>query len=441
MIILQNANLISLYPPSVEFNVDVVIEGSEITARGSNIASGYRQDKVIDCTGKYVTPGFVCSHNHFYSVLARGILAGIKPSGDFIGILKNLWWKLDRALDEESLFYSGTIGALEAIKCGTTSVLDHNASPSFIKGSLSTLRECFIKTGLRGILCYEVTDRNGNSGALEGIEESVEFIRSLECQGNKEKEFQLIEGAIGAHALFTLSNRTLSMLSEAVNETKRGIHIHAAEDNYDASYSHHYHDLDIAERLEKSGLLNEKAILAHGVHLGLNEVELINAHKSFLVHNARSNMNNSVGYSDKLKSVDNLALGTDGIGSDMLEELKAAFYKSSDAKAGISLDSLLKALQNGNRILESYFNRSFGKVEEGFAADLVILNYDSPTPLLPENIGGHLIFGISSRNVETVIINGKIVLEDRNFPFDTKPLYEHARGQAEKLWKKIIDLN
>lgn len=441
MILLKNANVISFYPPSVKNNIDVLIEGSEITAAGSNIAPDNSQARVIDCTGKYVSPGLVCSHNHFYSVLARGIMAGIKPSRDFIGILKNLWWRLDRALDEESLYYSGVIGALEAIKCGTTSVIDHNASPSFIKGSLDTLKESFLKAGLRGILCYEVTDRNGKTGTLEGIEESVEFIGKLKCLKQEEERSRLIEGAIGAHALFTLSDRSLRMLSETVRETARGIHIHAAEDRYDVAYSHHYHDLDIAERLENSGLLNEKAILAHGVHLGQNDIDLINRSGSFLVHNPRSNMNNSVGYSDKLKSVDNLALGTDGIGSDMLEELKTAFYKSSDAGADFSLDGLLKALQNGNLILNKYFERNFGKIEKGFAADLVVFNYQSPTPLLSENLGGHIIFGLSSKNVETVIINGRIVLEEGSFPFDTSPFYEKARLQAERLWKKIREIN
>lgn len=440
MIILKNANVINLYPPQVENNLDVVIKGNKVASKGHYTQQETRDVKVIDCSGKYVCPGLVCSHNHFYSVLARGILAGIRPSKDFTGILKNLWWKLDGALDKESLYYSGITGALEAIKCGTTAVIDHNASPSFIKGSLSTLMSCFMEAGLRGILCYEVTDRNGKPGALEGLEESVEFIESLDCGGLQDKEGRLIEGAIGAHALFTLSNETLKMLQEAVSRTNRGIHIHAAEDGFDSSYSHCYYDLDIAERLESFGLLNEKAILAHGVHLNKSELELINKHNSFLVHNPRSNMNNSVGYSDKLNLIDNLALGTDGIGSDMLEELKMGFFKSSDAKSPLTINRLLQALQNGNLILEGYFGSYFGKVEQGFTADLVIFNYDSPTPVVSDNLAGHLIYGLSSDNVETVIINGQIVLESGEFPFDTSQIYEKARNHASRLWERIKEV-
>ncbi|HEX2865578.1 MAG TPA: putative aminohydrolase SsnA [Ignavibacteriales bacterium] len=436
MIILKNANVMSFYPPSVENNMDVVIDENEILASGRNISGDYPEGRIIHCDGKYVSPGLVCSHNHFYSVLARGILADIKPPKDFTGILKNLWWRLDRALDEESLYSSGIVGALEAIKCGTTSVIDHNASPSFIKGSLSVLKECFLETGLRGILCYEATDRNGKDKASEAIEESVDFIRQL-CGKPGEESKRLVEGAIGAHAQFTLSDGTLKLLSEAVSETRKGLHIHAAEDKYDSSYSHHFYGLDIAERLEKFGLLNEKSIIAHGIYLSESEIDILNRHRSFLVHNPRSNMNNSVGYSDKLRLADNLALGTDGIGSDMLEELKTGFYKSSDAKGNISLDSLLKALQNGNLILQNYFNRSFGKIEKGFTADIVVFNYNPPTPIVSENLGGHLAFGFSSANVETVIINGNIVLEKGEFRFDISPFYERARIQAEKLWRKI----
>ncbi|MCU7494370.1 MAG: putative aminohydrolase SsnA [Ignavibacteria bacterium] len=439
MIVLKNANVISFYPPLLEKNKTIVIEGNKIVDKSDIPLSKQERGRVIDCSGKYVSPGLVCSHNHFYSVLARGILANISPSKDFTGVLKNLWWRLDKALDEESLFYSAITGALEAIQCGTTSVIDHSASPCCIRGSLSILRSAFLEAGLRGILCYEVTERNGRNGALEGLEESLEFIKSLDCRSLQEKETALLEGAIGAHALFTLGNDTLKLIGEALDKTKRGLHIHVAEDRFDASYSRHFFNMDIVERLEAFGLLNEKSILAHGVHLGENEIETINKHDSFLVHNPRSNMNNSVGYMDKLKLVANPALGTDGLGSDMIEEFKAAFYKSSDAKAGLSPEFFLKALQNGNRILKRYFGRNFGRIEKGYEADLVIFNYHSPTPVASENLAGHMAFGFSRGNVETVIINGSITLENGSFPFDTEPLYRKARLEAQRLWKKITD--
>src|ERR1035437_6334839 len=300
MLIIKNATLINFHPSAVTQNVDIVINDNIITEVGKGISARYKADKVIDLQGKLVSPGIVCSHNHFYSMLARGIMAKIKPSGDFISVLQNLWWRLDRALDEESLYYSGLTGALEAIKAGTTSVIDHNASPSFIKGSLNLLKKSFEQIGLRGILAYEVTDRNGERCMLEGVDESVEFINQVNKEKKSNPSQHLVEAAFGGHAPFTLNNYTLKLISEKLQGTHRGIHFHVAEDSYDVSHSHHKFGRSEERRVEDANLLNDKAILVHGVYLNDNDIDIINAHDAFLVHNTRSNMNNSVGYMHKL---------------------------------------------------------------------------------------------------------------------------------------------
>jgi len=436
MIILKNATIVQFYPTNVTIGFDVVIENEFIKAVGKNISEKYNAEKIIDASNKIVAPGFVCAHNHFYSALARGILAEIKPSPDFISILKNLWWRLDRALDEESLYYSGLIGALEAIKCGTTSVIDHHASPSFIKGSLALLQKSFEQVGLRGILAYEITDRNGLSGMHEGIEESALFLQKIQNE-KVENKLELIESAVGGHAPFTLNEAALQHIAEIIAATKSGIHLHVAEDEYDSSFSHHHYGKDILERLEDYNLLNEKAMLVHGVHLTNNDLEILNRHDAFLIHNPRSNMNNSVGYMNKLHKVKNLGIGTDGIGANMFEETKFAFFKNQEAKGKLSYSDFLKILQNGNELLHRYFNHSFGEIEEGNAADVVLLDYQAPTPLQSENLAGHFLFGFSSRDVETVIVNGRIVYEERRFPFEVSSIYNEAQKAAKKLWSKM----
>ena len=440
MIVLKNATLINFHPSTVTPDVDIVIENNTITEMGQGISFRFHADKVIDLKGKLVSPGIVCSHNHFYSMLARGIMANIKPSGDFISVLRNLWWRLDRALDEESLYYSGLTGALEAIKAGTTSVIDHNASPSFIKGSLNLLKKSFEQIGLRGILAYEVTDRNGEIGMLEGVDESVDFINQVNKEKKSNPSQHLVEAAFGGHAPFTLNDYTLKLISEKLQGTHKGIHFHVAEDSYDVSPSHHNYGKDIMKRLEDAHLLNDKAILVHGVYLNDNDIDIINAHDAFLVHNTRSNMNNSVGYMHKLNQVKNGALGTDGIGSNMFDESKFAFFKNADAKGKISMDDIFRLLDNGNTILSRYFDKKFGRIEQGYVADLVIYDYCAPTPLLSENLQGHLVFGFESHDVETVIVNGKIVYENRAFPFDTAEIYAKSKEAAKKLWSKMDSL-
>ena len=441
MLILKNATVVQFQPAAVQSGWDIVIDGTEIVAAGPSASAKYTGDRTIDMAGAVVMPGIVCSHNHFYSGLARGIMANIKPSPDFVSVLANLWWRLDRAIDEEILYYSGMVCSLEALKCGTTAVIDHHASPAFIEGSLKVLKDTFTATGLRGITCFETTDRNGGIDEVEaGVRENVEFAHLCDRDKQAGGSAHLVEAMIGGHAPVTLPDEALALMGEAVRQTGRGVHVHVAEDRYDVSYSHHKYGKDIIERLAHFGLLTNKAIFAHGVYLSDHDIQLINDHDSWLVHNARSNMNNNVGYNYKIPQYKNFALGTDGMGSDMWEELKFAYFKHKDTAGPLWPDSFLRYLYNGNTILERYFGAKFGQIAPGYKADLTILDYNSPTPLVADNIGGHIAFGLDSRDVKTVIVNGQIVLENGEFPFDVRPLYAKARQAAARLWDNMDKL-
>ncbi|EFF8144380.1 TPA: molybdopterin-dependent oxidoreductase FAD-binding subunit [Escherichia coli] len=246
MLILKNVTAVQLHPAKVQEGVDIAIENDVIVAIGDALTQRYPDASYKEMHGRIVMPGIVCSHNHFYSGLSRGIMANIAPCPDFISTLKNLWWRLDRALDEESLYYSGLICSLEAIKSGCTSVIDHHASPAYIGGSLSTLRDAFLKVGLRAMTCFETTDRNNGIKELqEGVEENIRFARQIDEAKKAATEPYLVEAHIGAHAPFTVPDAGLEMLREAVKATGRGLHIHAAEDLYDVSYSHHWYGKDL----------------------------------------------------------------------------------------------------------------------------------------------------------------------------------------------------
>ena len=423
-------------PPRVWNNIDIVIEGSEIVDAGQGIASKYKADKVIDGSDKLTYPGLVCSHHHYYSGLSRGVLAEIGPTPDFVSTLKNLWWRMDRALDEESTYYSGIISSIDAIKAGTTAVIDHHASPSYITGSLSTIKRGFEDSGLRGMTCYEVTDRNGLDQMREGVEENIRFAKEIDGEIASGKE-HLVDAHIGGHAPCTIIDEGMEMIANAVKSTGRGLHLHVAEDRYDVSQSHLVYRQDIVKRLDSFGMLDEKTILVHGIYLSLEEIEILNSRNGFLVHNARSNMNNNVGYNERLSQYKNLALGTDGIGANMYEELKFAYFKHKDAGGPLWPGDYLKFLANGNKLLERNFGAKFGRLEKGYKADLVIADYLSPSPLVEENIGGHMVFGMTSTDVETVIINGRLVMENREFPFDVREIYSKAAAAAKRVWENM----
>ncbi len=448
MLLFEGVRIISFAPQAVSEPVDVAVDGARILEVGSALAARYPK-ALRERAPAYVSPGLVCAHNHFYSALARGLTVEILPSRDFAQQLAHLWWRLDRSLDESITRSSALAGAADAVMSGVTAVVDHHASPELIDGSLSVLREGFETVGLRGVLCYETTDRNGKEGAGRGVRENIRFAREVDGLRSEGRE-PLVEAAIGAHAGFTLEEDTLSALGEAVRSTGRGLHTHAAEDRYDASDSRHRFGADLAVRLDRAGCLNPKSIVAHGLYLTREEMELLNEREVFLAHNARSNMNNGVGYNTLLPGYRYSVLGTDGIGSDMLEEAAFAFFKHRDAGGLLWPPDFLAMLDRGNRILDRYFGRAegskgdagggalrFGRVEAGYAADLVFWDYDPPTPLLGDNLGGHIMFGMTSRSVRSVMVNGRFVVRDRIPQFDAQGIYAEARVQTRRLWRRM----
>ena len=439
-ILIKNITIMETRPPfRITENADVVITGSVIEKAGKNAGDGVDSAKVIDGSGKILIPGNICAHHHYYSGLSRGMLISAGPQTDFIQVLKEWWWRLDRALDEESVYYSSLICSMEAVRQGTTGIVDHHASPSFIRGSLSAIAKGMEDVGVHGVTCYEVTDRNrGLEEVREGVEENVRFARETDERIEKGEDV-LTDAMIGGHAPFTLPDAALEMMAEAVNETGRGMHLHVAEDKYDSVWSHHLHNEDIMKRLDRYSLLHDNTLLVHGVALSGEEVSLLNERGCFLAHNARSNMNNHVGYFPYLKDVKKLVIGTDGCGGNMFEELKLAFFKHKDVGGPWWPADFLEALSRNNELLESAFRHRarFGRIEPGYKADLVILSYNPPTPLRSENAAGHFVWGMCSGDVESTIVNGKLLYENRAFTMlDEKRIFAEARRAAERVWAK-----
>ncbi|MEI6357525.1 MAG: amidohydrolase family protein, partial [Verrucomicrobiota bacterium] len=370
MILFENMQLISWNPPAVTGPLDVVAAGSgkdapgtatgqarRILAVGTGLAARYPDAKRV-ASGGYLSPGLVLSHTHLYSALARGMMVSIKPSKDFAQQLAHLWWRLDRAIDLPILESSGLAGLADAAFCGVTAVVDHHAGPEAIDGSLSVLRGAYETIGLRGLLCYETTDRNGMEGARAGIAENVRFAREIDAERAAGRR-PLVDGAIGGHAGFTVGEETLGALGDAVRSTGRGIHIHLGEDKYDAVDSRHRFGADLVARMDAAGCLGPKSIVGHGVWLTESEVETVNARDAFLAHNARSNMNNAVGYNALLARFNNVILGTDGMSADLLEEFKFAVFRHRETAGPWWPDNFLACMDRGNRLLERYFATDF----------------------------------------------------------------------------------
>ena len=450
MIVFEQVRVISFEPPAVSEPMDVVVAGRGELALGGGKAGPVEPGSIVETgtglaatypgatrvRGSYLSPGLVCGHTHLYSALARGMMVDIAPSKDFAQQLQHLWWRLDRAIDLPILEASALAGCADAAFSGVTSLVDHHAGPEAIDGSLSVLRTAYEEVGIRGLLCYETTDRNGREGALAGVRENVRFAKEID-EAKRRGERPLVDGAIGGHAGFTVGEETLEELADAVKSTGRGLHIHLGEDKFDAVDSRYRFGADLAARFEKAGLLGPKSIVGHGVWLTEGEVEILNATNTFLAHNARSNMNNSVGYNNLLPRFANVVLGTDGMSTDMLEEFKFACFRHREAGGPWWPGDFLKVLDRGNRLMERYLGAAFGRVIAGAKADLVLWDYDPPTPLVGGNIAGHLAFGLSSRSVRSVMVDGEFVVKDREAVFDAAKIAETARRESLRLWKRM----
>jgi putative selenium metabolism protein SsnA len=440
--LLKSALLVTLDQPAIEL-ADIRIEGGRITERGAGLEPR-PGDETIDLGGSLVMPGMVCAHTHLYSALARGMPAPPRVPSNFREILELIWWRLDLALDEETIYWSAMAGALDAARTGTTCLFDHHASPSHITGSLDIVREAVEKVGLRGVLCYEVTDRGGDEKRDEGLEESRAFLESIRSSlsanskgEEKDGRASLFRGMVGAHASFTLTDSSLGECAELMREYDAGIHIHVAEDRCDTDDARSKYGIGPVERLDRIGAINDRSILAHGVHLSERDIEIARSHGVWFAHNPRSNMNNQVGYAPVTDFGNRVVIGTDGIGADMFEEARVAFFKGRDEHTSLVADDWMRALANNQRIASNVFGVELGSLAAGAAADLIVLDYQSPTPVTADNLAWHLAFGLSSASVRSVMVNGKFIIRDRLSPVDNHDVYGQIRKASEKLWGRL----
>ncbi len=418
--LLKHGVVATLDPPRVE-TADLRIEGDRIAERGPALTPAPGED-VLHLEGALVLPGLVNAHTHLYSALARGMPGPKDPPRSFVEILERVWWRLDRALDEESVYLSGLVGAIEAARSGTTLLFDHHASPSFIRGSLDTLRRATEEVGLRSVLCYETTDRNGLEGRDAGIAENRGFLASGPTA--------LTRGTVGAHASFTLSDESLDSLADTVRDAGSSLHVHVAEDRADVDDSRRRCGAGVVERFRRHGLLVRRTILVHGVHLGEAELQDAQSVGAWLVHCPRSNMNNGVGHAPTA-AFRRAALGTDGLDEDVLAEARAAFLGMRDTGRQGALAATFEMLAGGHRLADAFFGLPLGKLDARAPADLVVLDYRPPTPLEAGNLAGHLLFGLDRSHVRSTMVAGRFVLRDRRVTtVDEAAVFARARRAA-----------
>ena len=423
--------------PAVLADGGVAWEGDRVVAvdRMTALRALYPEAEVMDARGGLILPGFVNLHHHFYSALARGLDPGFQPRG-FGELLEGLWWRLDRSLDEQAVRVSARLTLADCIRCGCTTVFDHHASPRFIAGSLDVIADEVAAAGLTAVLCYEASDRNGHDEAIAGVEENADF-----C--GRHLAHPTIRGVMGLHASFTVSDETLAATAR-LRPAGSGVHLHVAEDPLDARVSTALYGSGPVQRLEAAGLLDGQALLAHGIHLTADELDRIAAAGAVLIHNPESNANNGVGRLDVVaahRAGCRVALGTDGMGSSMLAALRFAFLAQRaayrDPRIGFEVHpSLLAATSRaaGHSLGEPLL----GDLTAGAPADIAVIDAPPPTPIEPENVFGHLVYGAAHAPVRHTVARGKVLMRDFELlTVDLEETAREARGIAPRVWERF----
>ena len=386
--------------------------------------------------GRVITAPLVNFHDHIYSRLAKG-LPTLGPQDNFHNVLKNLWWKLDKALDEEMIRASAEMAVMESIRNGVTYIFDHHASPLAVKNSLTTISSVLMENNLRGMMCYEISDRDGEDVTRNAFDETMNFISNHRNEN--------IGAFVGLHASFTLKDETLRRVTQIVNSYNMGIHIHLCEDGIDREISLKEYKASPIQRLKANHLLNKKSILSHGIHLTKEDYPAIAREGCAIAYNPDSNLNNSVGLPDFSAVPTSIPIltGTDGMHADIAKSMKQLYLLSRHQKNSFNdaFGWFIKIYFDQLKFVKLYFP-DFTKLQQNDRADFIVWDYIPPTPIDNSNFWGHYIYGILERPVISVAQGGKFLM--RNFEIQTaneseimKNIFKHGKRLHQKFQSMI----
>ena len=411
-------------------HASILIEDEVIKFVGRGFSHMGFEGQILDMKGKTVLPGIINSHTHLYSTLAMGMHPPQKSPKDFVEHLEEIWWKLDRGLDKVSIKASFEAGLMDCIQNGTTTIIDHHASPLFVEGSLDILADLAELLGLNISICFESSDRNGKANFKDELTENIRAIKKY--AGNP-----YIAPRLGLHASFTLSDESLEMVSKALQEFPDcGIHIHVAEDLADEKDAQGRGYRSVIQRLDKFKLLSNQSLIIHGIFMTREDRHILLKHGCKLVHNPTSNANNQVGVleTEIIESMEP-GLGTDGMQNNMLKEAKEGTLVRA-ATESPQVDYLELLFQNNPDIAVKIFGKLVGHIEEESQADLVFYDYDPRTDLNADNFSSHLLFGFEKPS--DVMTRGKFRLRNNQLVgMDEYRIRENARKQSKRLWSAM----
>jgi cytosine/adenosine deaminase-related metal-dependent hydrolase len=380
-------------------------------------------------------PGFVNAHTHLYSALVPlGMPAPDPAPRGFGEILERVWWRLDRALDQRSLRAAARLHVAEALLHGTTTLVDHHESPGFIDGSLDVIADACQELGIRALLCYGATERNGGRDeARRGLAECERFIGA-----NRRPH---VHGMIGLHASFTVSGETLEQAAGLCADLETAMHLHVAEDRLDVEDAERRGATGPLGRVFAAGALPPGSIMAHGVHFERSQVRDAAANRLWIVQNPRSNERNGVGYPAALDASERVALGTDGFPPDMRDEFTALVRLAAVHEPETPRCRIEGRLTAGAELAAEHF----GEME--MASDVVEFATGAPDPRPARGAGRvagrsvpPVVPAVEAAVTRVVVAGHTVVREGRLLTGDLEAIRAEAREEAARLWRRMESL-
>ena len=417
----------SILIKNVLFNdrtIDIYIEGKEIKQIGEGLS--FPADKILDGSRKAVIPGFVNAHTHAAMTLFRGF-------GDDMPLmpwLEQKIWPNEAKMTREDVYWGAKLACLEMIKSGTTTFFDMYQRPRVTADVTEEM-------GLRGIIagvCFDGFDK----GEAEKCKRHNE--RLIQDVDNYSKRVRF---SIGPHAIYTVSGELLKWAHRFAMEHQIPIHLHLAETEGEVKDSLDRFGLTPVRYLYKLGVLSPRLIIAHGIYIDDDELRMLADHEVQVVHNPASNMKLASGIHFKFKEMRQLGitvgLGTDGCSSsnnlDMIEAMKLASLLGKawrkDPEALTANEMLQAATAEG----AAMFGLKAGQIKEGYLADLCLIDLNTPAFTPNFNFVSNLVYAANGSCVDTVICDGKILMENKKVPGEDE-IMEKATEIAYNLMKR-----
>ena len=411
-----------------------IVFDKKIIAVGSMDQFIDKNYELIDANGKLILPNFVCAHSHIYSIFARGLSLPFNPN-NFVDILEQMWWKIDSKITNDITHYSAVAACYEFLLNGVTTIFDHHASGEII-GSLETLKSVMSGIyGFKGLLCFETSDRYN---VLDCVKENSTFYKN-------NKNNPSFRGLFGLHASMTLSNNTLKLIKNNLNDEP--LHVHVGESIMDEEDSLNKYNVSIIKRFEKYGLLNDDSLIVHGVCLSDEELDILNKHNCYLVVNTTSNMNNAVGLPNVKNYLNHnikVMVGNDGLNSNMASEYVNVYYTTHllnrDPKQ-LNLNDVKAMINNAYEYASRRIDIKIGKLEKDFISDFMVVDYHSFTNVNKDNIFGHIFYGLfPSFKPEDVYVNGELKVKNYNVnDLNIINEFKKCNESSNKLWKLLSE--